>query len=55
MLPSILVIILALMGCADMTATQQRTVTGGAAGAAGGALIGAIAGNRSVMGPMLTT
>ena len=45
MLPIILVVILAFLGCADMTATQQRTVTGGAAGAAGGALIGAMAGN----------
>src|SRR5215813_7693865 len=44
----ILVVIISLGGCADMSATQQRTVTGGAAGAAGGALIGAIAGNAGL-------
>jgi len=37
-----------LAGCADMNSTQQRTLTGGAAGAAGGAIIGAIAGNAGL-------
>jgi hypothetical protein len=36
---------LGLGGCADLSSTQQRTLTGGVAGAAGGAVIGAIAGN----------
>jgi osmotically inducible lipoprotein OsmB len=31
-----------------MSETEQRTLTGGAAGAAGGALIGAIAGNAGL-------
>ena len=37
-----------LAGCADLNATQQRTLTGGVGGAAGGAVIGAIAGNAGV-------
>jgi len=37
-----------ITGCADMTATQQRTMTGGLGGAAGGAVIGAIAGNAGM-------
>ena len=45
MLAVLMGVLVALTGCADMTGTQQRTVTGGAAGAAGGTLIGAIAGN----------
>jgi uncharacterized membrane protein len=32
-------------GCANMTQAQQRALSGGAVGAAGGALIGAAAGN----------
>jgi osmotically inducible lipoprotein OsmB len=37
-----------LGGCADMTPTQQRTLTGGAVGTAGGAVICAIAGNAGL-------
>lgn len=37
-----------LGGCAGMTQTQQRTVSGGALGAAGGAAIGAMAGNAGM-------
>jgi uncharacterized membrane protein len=37
-----------LAGCADMTQTQQRTLTGAAGGAAAGGIIGAIAGNAGV-------
>jgi uncharacterized membrane protein len=36
---------LALAGCAGMSDTQQRAMTGTAAGAGGGALVGALAGN----------
>jgi hypothetical protein len=36
---------LTLSSCADMSATQQRAMTGTAMGAAGGAAIGAMAGN----------
>lgn len=35
-------------GCANMSPTQQRTVTGGLGGAAAGAAIGAIAGNAGM-------
>jgi hypothetical protein len=35
-------------GCADMSQTQQRTVTGAAGGAAAGGIIGAIAGNAGM-------
>ena len=44
----IAVVALPLAACSDMTATQQRALTGTAGGAAGGALIGAIAGNAGV-------
>lgn len=37
-----------LTGCAGMTDTQQRTVTGGLGGAGAGALIGAMAGNAGM-------
>jgi hypothetical protein len=40
------VLLLGLAGCGDLNTTQQRTLTGGAAGAAGGAIIGAIAGGK---------
>lgn len=39
---------LALSGCADLSPTQQRTMTGSMGGAAAGALIGAIAGNAGM-------
>jgi osmotically inducible lipoprotein OsmB len=35
-------------GCANLTPTQQRTLTGGAAGTAAGAVIGAMAGSAAV-------
>jgi osmotically inducible lipoprotein OsmB len=44
----IVVAMVSLSGCAGMSQTQQRTITGGAAGAGGGALIGAIAGNAGL-------
>ena len=37
-----------ITGCADLSATQQRTMTGGVGGAAAGAAIGAIAGNAGM-------
>jgi uncharacterized membrane protein len=39
---------LPLTACSDMSATQQRALTGSAGGAAGGALIGAMAGNAAM-------
>ena len=41
----VLIICILAAGCSGMSYTAQRTVTGGAIGAAGGAGIGAIAGN----------
>jgi osmotically inducible lipoprotein OsmB len=38
----------AIGGCAGMSETEQRTLTGGAAGAAAGAGIGALAGNAGL-------
>ncbi|HEY6366437.1 MAG TPA: glycine zipper domain-containing protein [Candidatus Binatia bacterium] len=37
-----------LVGCADMSQTQQRTLTGAAGGAAFGGIIGAAAGNAGM-------
>jgi OmpA family protein len=44
----ILMAAVTLAGCADMTPTQQRALTGTAIGAGGGAVIGAIAGNAGL-------
>jgi len=41
----VMVITLAFPGCADMTTTQQRTLSGAAMGAAAGTAIGAISGS----------
>ena len=38
----------AIGGCAGLSDTEQRTLTGGAAGAAAGAGIGALAGNAGL-------
>jgi osmotically inducible lipoprotein OsmB len=43
--------LLAAVGCANLTPRQQRAVSGGAIGAAGGAALGAITGGSSV-GPL---
>jgi hypothetical protein len=37
-----------LAGCADMSQTQQRALTGAVGGAAAGGIIGAIAGNAGM-------
>jgi uncharacterized membrane protein len=44
----ILVLLATLAGCADMSQTQQRTITGAAGGAAVGGIIGAIGGNAGM-------
>jgi hypothetical protein len=41
-------IVLPLVACADMTPTQQRALTGTAAGAGVGAVFGAIGGNAGL-------
>ena len=40
----------AAAGCADLTPTQQRAMTGAGMGAAGGAVIGAIGGDPNGFG-----
>lgn len=47
-LVAMVLVVLHLAGCTGMTATQQRTVTGGLGGAAAGAAIGAMAGNAGM-------
>lgn len=42
------VVTLGLAACSDLTAQQQRALTGTTGGAAGGALIGALAGNAGL-------
>jgi osmotically inducible lipoprotein OsmB len=44
----VVMVLIAVGGCAGLSETQQRTLTGGTAGAAGGAVIGAIAGNAGL-------
>ncbi len=41
------------LGCAGMTPTQQRTLSGGAIGAAGGAALGAITGGSAAVGAVV--
>jgi len=48
MLAGLVASVVAIGGCAGMTETEQRTLTGGAAGAAAGAGIGALAGNAGL-------
>jgi osmotically inducible lipoprotein OsmB len=50
MLFLVLVIASALVGCAGMTRSEQRTLSGAAIGAGGGALIGGILGGRPLTG-----
>ena len=45
-----LVLLLVLGGCAHMTPTEQRTLSGGAIGAGSGAAIGAISGGSPGIG-----
>ena len=49
----VLLLVLALVattGCANMSARQQRALSGGAIGAAGGAAVGAITGGSPAIG-----
>ena len=45
-----LTIVFVLAGCAGMSTTQQRTLSGGAIGAGAGALIGGVAGGSPGVG-----
>lgn len=42
-----------LTACSNMSSTQQRTLSGGAIGAAGGAAIGALSGGSAGMGALI--
>jgi uncharacterized membrane protein len=44
----VIALVALLGGCADMTQTQQRALTGTVGGAAAGGIIGAIAGNAGM-------
>lgn len=43
-----LALVIPVVGCADMSPTQQRALTGTVIGTAGGAAIGAMAGNAGM-------
>lgn len=45
---AILIAFLFLAGCANMSSTEQRVLSGGAIGTAGGALIGVAAGSAAI-------
>jgi osmotically inducible lipoprotein OsmB len=47
---AVLVLVFMLTGCAGMSTTQQRTLSGGAIGAGAGALIGGVAGGSPGVG-----
>lgn len=42
-----------LSGCSNLSHREQRTLTGGAIGAAGGAALGAVTGGSAVMGGVI--
>jgi osmotically inducible lipoprotein OsmB len=46
----LVVALLAMTGCAGMSARQQRALSGGAIGAAGGAAVGAVTGGSPAVG-----
>jgi hypothetical protein len=50
---AVLVSILSLSACSDMSARMQRTLSGGAIGAAGGAAISAVAGGPILVGALV--
>ncbi len=47
------VALLSLTGCSNMTRGQQRALSGGAFGAAGGAALGALTGGSAVTGALI--
>jgi hypothetical protein len=49
----VLALIVPLAACSGMNRTQQRALSGGAIGAAGGAAIGAITGGSAVTGALI--
>lgn len=47
------VALLGTAGCSGLSTGEQRTLTGGAAGAAGGAAIGALTGGSAALGAII--
>lgn len=41
------------LGCSGMSSTQQKTLSGGAIGAGGGAVLGAVTGGSPVVGAVV--
>ena len=52
-LATAVLLLLSLTACSNMNRTQQRALSGGAIGAAGGAAIGAIAGGSLLTGALI--
>ena len=52
-LAAAVLLLLSLGACSNMNRTQQRDLSGGAIGAAGGAAIGAIAGGSLLTGALI--
>lgn len=48
MMVLVVALLLPLAGCANMSATEQRVLSGGAIGAGSGAVIGALAGSAAI-------
>ncbi|MGE3538351.1 MAG: glycine zipper domain-containing protein [Candidatus Tectimicrobiota bacterium] len=46
----LMLVLLATIGCANMSTTQQRALSGGAIGAGGGALVGVVTGGNPAVG-----
>lgn len=49
----VLVLAVAMLGCVGMSSRQQGTLSGGAIGAGGGALLGGISGGSPAVGAVL--
>ncbi|MGE5504425.1 MAG: hypothetical protein ACM31L_08380 [Actinomycetota bacterium] len=52
-LAALVLLAAALSGCADMNARQQRALSGGAMGAAGGAALGLLTGGSVLTGALI--
>ena len=50
---SILLAFVLLFGCAGMTRTQQKTLSGAGIGAGGGAILGAVTGGSPAVGAVI--
>jgi len=50
---ALMLVAVAAAGCSGMTERQQRALSGGAIGAAGGAAVGAITGGSAITGALI--